>query len=376
MSTLTLAAICAVLVGMGLVAYAVLGGADFGGGVWDLLANGRLAERQRKAIADALGPVWEANNVWLIYVLVVTWTAFPVVYAAVSTALFVPVVLALVGIVCRGAAFGFRSHYGQRAAIANVWGRVFSIASTITPFLLGCIAGTIASGRIRVVNGTVNVNYLAVWISPFSLACGAFAVALCAELAATYLTVEAQSAGDLALMVVFRGNAIGAGAITAALGAVAAIVAAFEAPRLWYGLLGSALPLSVAAIVIGLAAAFTLLSGLYRAARLLVMAETACIFAAWGVAQYPYLIVPDVTLTNAASPPSVLVAVIIASLVGMVVLLPSLWYLFRIFKGERTPHPRRTAAQLADDGVRRAFGNADAPAPAQQPPDGQPSSQG
>jgi cytochrome d ubiquinol oxidase subunit II len=376
MSTLTLASICAVLVGMGLVAYATLGGADFGGGVWDLLANGPLAERQRKAIANALGPVWEANNVWLVYVLVVTWTAFPVVYASVSTALFVPVVLALVGIVCRGAAFGFRSHYGRRATIGNVWGQVFSIASTITPFLLGCIAGTIASGRIRVVNGTVNVNYLTVWISPFSFACGAFAVMLCAELAATYLTVEAQTSGDLALMVVFRGKAIVAGAITAALGAVAAIVAAIEAPRLWHGLLGSALPLSLAAILIGLAAAVTLLTGLYRAARLLVMAETACIFAAWGVAQYPYLIVPDVTLTNAASPPSVLAAVIIASLVGMMVLLPSLWYLFHIFKGVHVPHPRRTAAQLADDGVRRAFGDtgAGAPAPAQQQPKDPPSS--
>src|SRR5215467_2217003 len=137
MSQSTLAALSATLIWVALIAYAVLGGADFGGGVWDLLAKGPTAERQRVAIARGMGPVWEANNVWLIYVLVVTWTAFPVVYATVETALFVPVVLALVGIVCRGAAFGFRSHYGQHAEIASAWGWVFSVASTITPFLLG-----------------------------------------------------------------------------------------------------------------------------------------------------------------------------------------------------------------------------------------------
>jgi cytochrome d ubiquinol oxidase subunit II len=346
-----------------------MGGADFGGGVWDLLASGRLAEREHKAIADALGPVWEANNVWLVYVIVVTWTAFPPVYATVSTALFVPVVLALAGIVCRGAAFGFRSHYSERAAAASVWGRVFSIASTITPFLLGAIAGTIAQGAIRIVNGQVSVNYLTVWISPFSLVCGAFAVALCAVLAATYLTVEAQTAGDLALMVLFRDRAIVAGAITAIIGAVAAALAALEAPILWHGLMGRALPLSVAAVLIGLATAATLLSGLYTAARLLVAAETACILAAWAVAQYPYLIIPDLTLTNAASPPSVLVGVILASLAGMIVLFPSLWYLFHIFKGSGVSHPGVTAAQLANEGIRRAFAETDASAGGGTAPD-------
>lgn len=355
MSTLTLATLCAGLVGLGVVAYAVLGGADYGGGVWDLLASGRSADRQREAIAHAIGPVWEANNVWLIYVIVVTWTAFPIVYATVSTALFVPVVLALFGIILRGAAFGFSSQYGRRAGIASVWGRVFNTASLITPFLLGTIAGTIAAGGIRVSHGVVTVNYLTVWTTPFALACGAFAVGLCSVLAATYLTVEAHSAGDQGLVGVFQARAVVAGAVTAVIGAIAALLAYFESPLFWQGLVGRALPLSLGAVLIGLGTAAALLLGYYRVARLGVAAETACILAAWGVAQYPYLIIPDVTLSNAAAPHSVLVAVIIATLVGMVVLLPSLWYLFHIFTGRGVVARGRTAAELADEGLRLAF---------------------
>src|SRR5690348_2886704 len=301
MSTSVLATFCAGLIGLGLIAYAVLGGADYGGGVWDLLATGRLAERQRAAIAHAIGPVWEANNVWLIYVITVTWTAFPIVYAAVSTALFVPVVLALVGIILRGAAFGFRSQYAQRAGVAVAWGYIFSIASTITPFLLGAIAGAIAGGAIRVRAGTVEVigaNYLTIWITPFALACGAFAVALCAVLAATYLTVEAETAGDLALVAAFRERALVSGAVTAGIGAVAALLARVQSPLLWEGLVGRALPLSSGAVLIGVVTAVALLLKYYQAARLLVAAETACILAAWGVAQYPLLIVPDITIQN------------------------------------------------------------------------------
>jgi cytochrome bd ubiquinol oxidase subunit II len=355
MSAIGLATICFGLIGLGVIAYAVFAGADFGGGVWDLLANGSQADRQREAIAHAIGPVWEANNVWLIYVIVVTWTAFPTVYATVSTALFVPVVLALFGIILRGAAFGFRSQYGRRAGIANAWGHVFNTASTITPFLLGAIAGAIASGGIRLHNGVVMADLWSTWTTPFALVCGAFAVALCSVLAATYLSVEAQSAGDLALVVIFRWRALVAGAVTATIGAVAATLAYLESPVLWRGLVGAALPFSLGAVLIGLGTAAALLLGYYRMARAGVAAETACILAGWGVAQYPYLIIPDVTVSNAAVPPSVLAAVVITSLAGMVVLLPSLWYLFHIFKGRGAPEPGQTAADLADEGVRIAF---------------------
>ncbi|MGZ6308389.1 MAG: cytochrome d ubiquinol oxidase subunit II [Ktedonobacterales bacterium] len=339
MSQSTLAALSAALAWVALIAYAVLGGADFGGGVWDLLARGPTAERQRVAIARGMGPVWESNNVWLIFVLVVTWTAFPIVFAGVSTALFIPITLAVIGIVLRGAAFGFRSNYGLEVGSGVRWGYVFNIASTITPFLFGAMAGALASGNIRVSGPPVQVqaNPWTTWTTPFALACGLFAVALCSVLAATYLTVDARKAGDLAVAEGFRRRALIAGAVTAALGALAAVLAIAEAPTLWHGLVGKALPLSIAAVVIGLATAAALLRHQDALARVLVAAETVCILLAWGVAQWPYLIVPDVTVDSAASPASVLGPMLIVSLLGLAVLLPSLWYLFTVAKRRATP---------------------------------------
>lgn len=357
-----LANICAGLVGAGLIAYAVLGGADFGGGVWDLLARGPRMEQQRAAIAHALGPVWEANNVWLIYVITVTWTTFPVVYASVSTALFIPIVLALVGIVLRGAGFGLRSQYARNAGMAVAWGYIFNGASVIAPFLLGALAGGLAGGHIHVHNGVVSANYWTTWTTPFALTCGAFAVAICATLAATYLSVEAKTDNNLPLAEDFRIRALLAGAVTAALGALAALLAAFESPQLWSGLIGKALPLSLGAMLIGLATAYALLAQRFTLARYLVAGEMACILAAWAVAQYPYLIIPDVTIGNASAPESVLLAATLASAAGMLLLLPSLWYLFYIFKARPHDAPRQTAAQLADQGYRLAFPPSEEPA--------------
>lgn len=339
MSQSTLAALSAALAWVALIAYAVLGGADFGGGVWDLLARGPTAERQRVAIARGMGPVWESNNVWLIFVLVVTWTAFPIVFAGVSTALFIPITLAVVGIVLRGAAFSFRSNYGLEVGSGARWGHVFNIASTITPFLFGTMAGALASGNIRVSGPPLQVqaNPWTTWTTPFALACGLFAVGLCSVLAATYLTVDTQRAGDREVAEEFRQRALIAGAVTAALGALAAVLAISEAPTLWHGLIGSALPLSIAAVVIGLATAAALLRHLDSLARALVAAETVCLFLAWGVAQWPYLIVPDVTIDSAASPASVLGPMLIVAVLGLLVLIPSLWYLFSTAK--RRPAP-------------------------------------
>lgn len=344
MSQLFLANLCLILVIAALIAYAVLGGADYGAGIWDLLARGPSAKRQREAVAHAIGPVWEANNVWLIFVLVVTWTAFPVVYAALSEALIIPLALVLVGIIFRGAAYAFRWQYGGQGRFWSAWGRVFSVASTITPFMLGTVAGAIAGGDIRVHNGIAVADIWAPWLTPFALSCGFFAVGLCAVLAATYLTVEAQNAGDIELLQAFRPRAIISGAVTALIGAVAAVLAYFETPVLWSGLVGKALPLSLGAVLIGLATAFCLLAGYYRAARVLVAGETAFILAAWGVAQYPYLIIPDVTVENAASPVSTLATLLIFSLLGLAFLLPSLWYLFRVFKSRNPRHPGMTVA--------------------------------
>lgn len=347
MSQLLLANLCLALDFLALIAYAVLGGADFGGGVWDLLARGPSANRQRAAVAHAIGPVWEANNVWLIFVLVVTWTAFPIVYAALSEALIIPLGLVLVGIIFRGSAYAFRWQYGGQGRVWGAWGSVFSVASTITPFMLGTVAGAIAGGDIRVRNGVAVSDIWTPWLTPFALSCGFFAVGLCAVLAATYLTVEAENTGDQELLRAFRTRAIISGAVTALIGAIAAVLAYNESPVLWSGLTGKALPFSLGAVLIGLATAFCLLTRSYRIARLLVAAETACILAAWGFAQYPYLIIPDVTVESAASPVSTLSALLIFSLLGLALLLPSLWYLFRIFKSRNPRHPELTVAAFA-----------------------------
>src|SRR5262249_11121374 len=271
MSQLTLATLSAGLILVALVAYAVLGGADFGGGIWDLLARGPAGARGRGAIARGVGPGGGSNNIWLIFVLVVTWTAFPIVFAGVSTALFIPITLALIGIVLRGASFSFRSNYGMQIGAGVQWGYVFGVASTITPFLLGTVAGALASGGIHVFGHPpqVQANAWTIWTTPFALSCGAFALGLCSVLSATYLTVEARNRGDEALAQRFRQRAIVAGAVTALLGALAAVLARSQAPTLWRGLIGKALPFSLGAVLLGLATAATLLLASYWAARVL-----------------------------------------------------------------------------------------------------------
>jgi cytochrome bd ubiquinol oxidase subunit II len=334
MSQHTLATLSASLILVALITYTVLGGADFGGGIWDLIAAGPLTDRERSAVAKAMGPVWESNHVWLIYVIVLSWTAFPLLYAGVSTALFIPISLALVGIVLRGAAFSFRSNYGAQVGAGVGWGHVFSWASVATPFLLGTVVGGLAGGGIHASGPPVQVqaNVWTTWVNPFALSCGAFAVALCALLSATYLTVELQNSGESDLVNVFRRRSLWSGVATVVFAVLAAIFAYFDAPILWNGLTGRALPLVILSVLIGIAAAVVVWRGFYMAARLLVIAETACIFVTWGVAQWPYLIVPDVTVDNAASPASVLGPMLIISLLGLAVLIPSLWYLFYVFK--------------------------------------------
>jgi cytochrome d ubiquinol oxidase subunit II len=226
-------------------------------------------------------------------------------------------------------------HVPRAARSRAIWERVFSAASTITPFLLGASAAAIASGQIHVQNGQTQTVSWTVWLMPFALTVGAMAVSLCAVLAAIYLTVEAQQAQDAELLSAFRWRAIIAGAMTAVLGALGLIQAPFQAPRLWDGIVGNALPAVVVTMLVGLGAAASLLLGRYKLARALIVLETACLLGSWGLAQLPYLIPPDVTVTGAASPEVTLVALLVSTAIGMVFLIPSLWFLFRTFKGSK-----------------------------------------
>jgi cytochrome d ubiquinol oxidase subunit II len=329
-----MAEIIAAVAGVATILYALLGGADFGGGVWDVFARGPRRAEQRSAIAHAMGPVWEANHVWLIFVIVILFTAFPVVYSTLSIALFLPFHFVLLGIVLRGASFVFRA-YSQRAG-ARVstaergWGVVFGAASIITPFLLGSCLGAVSAGRVRVTGGSVGVIGSA-WLTPMSIMMGALALALCAYLAAVFLTNETADA----LQEDFRTRALIAGTFTVGLSALLLVLLRSEASHLWAGLLSRrAAPVLMIGIAAALLAGWSLRVRRYRLARVAAVVQITALLGGWMLAQFPYLIYPDVTISNAAAPPATLRFFLLTLPIGAAILLPSLWFLFRVFKGE------------------------------------------
>lgn len=315
-----------------LVLYALLGGADYGGGVWDLFAFGPRARSQRALIAEAIGPVWEANHVWLILVIVILFTAFPPAFAVIATALHIPITLLLIGIVLRGTAFTFRTYDVQRDDIQRRWSLVFSIASIITPILLGTTLGAIASGTIRVENGTVTSGFFNSWLAPFPFAVGFFALALFAFLAAVYLTVEAKDE----LQEDFRLRALLAGVAVGVLALTVFILAGTGAPTVRAGISRTpwALGLHVLTAITAVGAFFTLWTRRYKVARVCAAAQVTLILLGWAFAQFPHLVEPDITLWSAAAPRITLQLLLGALAAGALLLFPSYYYLFRIFKAE------------------------------------------
>ncbi|HKR12916.1 MAG TPA: cytochrome d ubiquinol oxidase subunit II [Pyrinomonadaceae bacterium] len=317
-----------------LVLYALLGGADYGGGVWDLFAFGPRARRQRALIAEAIGPVWEANHVWLILVIVILFTAFPPAFAVIATALHIPITLLLIGIILRGTAFTFRTYDVQRDDIQRRWSLVFSIASIITPILLGTTLGAIASGTIRVENGTVASGFFNSWLAPFPFAVGFFALALFAFLAAVYLTVEADEEREL--QEDFRRRALIAGVAVGVLALTVFVLAGTGAPTVRAGISRTswALGLHFLTAVAALGAFFTLWTRRYKIARVCTAAQVTLILLGWAFAQYPAVVEPDITLWSAAAPQITLQLLLGALVAGALLLFPSYYYLFRIFKAE------------------------------------------
>jgi cytochrome bd ubiquinol oxidase subunit II len=314
-----------------LVLYALLGGADYGGGVWDLFAFGRRAREQRELIAHAIGPVWEANHVWLILLVVILFTAFPPAFAVIATALHIPITLLLIGIVLRGTAFTFRTYDVQRSDVQRRWSLVFSIASIITPILLGTTLGAIASGNILVENGVVTSGFLRPWLAPFPLAVGFFALALFAFLAAVYLTVEAD---DRSLQEDFRLRALLAGVAVGLLALIVFILAGRGAPTVRAGISRSswALTLHILTAIFAIGAFYTLWTRRYMAARVCAAGQVTLILLGWAFAQFPYLIEPNMSITSAAAPKMTLQLLLGALVAGALLLFPSYYYLFRIFK--------------------------------------------
>jgi cytochrome bd ubiquinol oxidase subunit II len=316
-------------------AYVLTGGADFGGGVWDLLARGERAERQRALISDSIAPIWEANHVWLIVAVVVLFTAFPVAFGVLGTVLHIPLSLMLIGIVLRGSAFVFRA-YGSRAVGArHRWGVLFAGASALTPMLLGIIVGAVASGNISTsTTGTFTAVFVRPWLAPFPLAVGAFTLCLFAFLAAVYLALRA---GDEEIQEDFRGRALGAAAGVLVFAALALVIALTEAPDVPRKLLHStwAIPFQLAVALAAIVAIGALYRRSYRLARNAAALQVSLILWGWAFVQFPYVLPNQLTIADAAAPEITLKLVLIGLVGGAAILIPSLRYLFSVFPSAR-----------------------------------------
>lgn len=348
-SLFTLPNLLAALVVLSLDAYVVMGGADYGGGVWDLLASGPRRDAQRALVADAIGPIWEANHVWLILVVVLVFTCFPPAFARLAIVLHVPITLMLIGVVLRGSAFTFRTYDSKRDAVQRRWGTTFAIASVVTPVLLGVCVGALASGRVGSADLArgYRVALIDSWLTPFALAVGLFTLVLFAFLAATYLTLEAarssRPAEVEALHDDFRRRALWSGAAVFAAALLVLLLAGAAAPRVRDVLTqgGWALALHLVTGAAALTALWALWSRHYALARAAAIVQVSCILWGWAWAQFPYLVPPTLTIADGAAPPITLGLTLIGVAVGFTVLVPSLWYLFRIFKGRaETPFQR------------------------------------
>ena len=315
---------------LSLILYTLLGGADFGGGMWDLLAWGPRAEKQRKAIAAAISPIWEANHVWLILVIVILFTAFPPAFAMLMTALHIPITLMLTGIVLRGSAFIFRSYDSQGENVRHRWGAVFGAACFFTPFLQGMSLGALATGRIRCVDGHLATGFFAGWLTPFAFACGVFAIVICAFVAAVYLTLYTRA--ETELQNDFRRRALGSGLVL-----VPAVLALFfsskeGAPAMFRAMTdGWGLQLLACTALFAMAALLALWRRWFALARVAGVALVTLILTGWGFAQHPHVIMPDVTFRQSAAPEATLRLLTFALSAGAVLLLPALIFLFRLF---------------------------------------------
>jgi cytochrome bd ubiquinol oxidase subunit II len=313
---------------VGVTAYAVFGGADFGAGFWSLAAGGGdRGRRARELVAWAIGPVWEANHVWLIFVLVVLWTGFSEAFGSIFSTLFIPLSLAALGIVLRGAGFAFhgtaRRLRGREAAE-----RLFGLSSLLTPFFMGTVVGAVAAGRVPVGNATGDP--VTSWLNPLSLLIGALFVATSAYLAAVFLISDARRAGAADLERYFSARALAA-AVAAGVLAIGGIIELRADARYVYdGLTGDGLPLVIVSLLCGAAVLIMLARGARRGARPLAVGAVVAVVWGWGVAQHPYLLPTQLTIDDGAAPSATLTSVLIVFGVAVVLVLPAIGLLYTL----------------------------------------------
>jgi cytochrome bd ubiquinol oxidase subunit II len=306
----------------GVVLYAVLAGADLGAGFWQLFAGrGRHGEEIREHAHHSMAPVWEANHVWLIFVLTVFWTAYPTAFGSIASTLAIPLFLAGIGIVFRGAAYALRVGASSPREL-GVIDTIFSVSSILTPFALGAMVGGIATGRVPV--GNAAGDRFSSWLNATSILVGILAVASSAYLAAVYLAADAARGGQRDLERAFRTRALGAGFVAGA-AALAGILVVHSDARVLYDELvsGRALPAIVVSALAGLATLALVYRRRFEAARYTAALAVAAVVAGWALAQWP-TVLPGLDVRQAAAPHDTLVAVVAAVLGGGAIVFPSL----------------------------------------------------
>jgi cytochrome d ubiquinol oxidase subunit II len=318
----------AVILLVGVTMYAVFGGADFGAGLWSLLAGGSERGRRPRELIDwAIGPVWEANHVWLIFVLVVLWTGFSSAFEAIFSTLFIPLSLAALGIVFRGAGFAFH-HSARRAGGRALAWTVFGLASVLTPFFLGTVVGAIAGGRVPV--GNAAGDAVTSWLNPLSLLIGALFVTTGAYLASMFLVSDARRAGAPDLERYFSARALLTAVATGALALAGLFALHRDARYIFDGLTGDGLPLVIVSLLCGVGVLVLLRRGAQRGARALAIGAVAAVIWGWGVAQWPYLLPEKLTVEDAAAPSATLAGLLIVFGVAVLIVLPAIGLLFTL----------------------------------------------
>ncbi|WP_285487653.1 cytochrome d ubiquinol oxidase subunit II [Amycolatopsis taiwanensis] len=361
----------AVVLFLAIICYALFAGADFGAGIWDLFAGGtERGQRPRATIDASVTPVWEGNHVWIIFGLVVIWTAFPIAFASIMTALFVPLFLSVAGIFFRGIGFAFR-HEAERLPSRRMWGAMFASASLVAPFFLGTVIGAVATGRVRA--HSVG-NDFAAWTNPVALVTGVLFVCACAYIGAVYLVGDAEHRGETDLVSYFSRRALAAGLATGVVAAINMYLMSTGAPYVFGRLVGPALPMVALSVAAGIATLGLLvlrrdtLLGIrrYNLLRITGALAVVSVIVAWGWAQYPWLLPGTLTLVDGSASSSALWALLAVALLAVVIVAPSLVYLYWLQQ-----HERLVESEAADD-LRRRLGLAEPRAvpvgPAEPPP--------
>jgi cytochrome d ubiquinol oxidase subunit II len=321
--------------------YAILGGADFGSGFWDLTAgDNRRGGGLRERIDHSLGPVWEANHVWLIFILVFLWTGFPTAFAAIVTTLSIPLALAATGIVLRGATFAFRK-VAPSLSLARGLGAIFAASSVITPFFFGTVVGSVASGRVP--PGGYGDRWTS-WTSPTSILGGVLAVLTCAYLAGVFLLADASRGGQSRLVESLRHRVLRLGAITGVVVTGGALVLRSDAAALFHNLQRRGFPLVVLSTAAGIASYVTVATGRFERARVATVIAVGSVVAGWGAAQYPWIVNERISIASSAGLRPTLIGLLVVAVLAAAIVLPSLFWLFSLVRDRE-----RSLMQISND---------------------------